>query len=58
MQDGVRITSIDDRSALGKQTPAEYAAKCEVSAQRRLVERMERTGNTRIAASIMIAETS
>ena len=44
--------------ALGKQTPAEYAAKCEVSAARRLVQRMETTGNTRKAASIMIAETS
>jgi len=41
--------------ALGKQTPAEYAAKCEVSAARRLVQRMETTGNTRKAASIMIA---
>ena len=27
--------------ALGKQTPAGYAAKCEVSAARKLVERME-----------------
>ena len=44
--------------ALGKQTPAEYAAKCEISAARRLVQRMETTGNTRKAASIMIAETS
>ena len=31
---------------LGKQTPADYAAKCEVSAARRLVQRMETTGNT------------
>ena len=31
------------QSALGKQTPAEYAAKCEVSAGRRLVQRMETT---------------
>jgi hypothetical protein len=52
----VRITTIDDHSALGKQTPAEYAAKCEVSAAQRLVQRMEMTGNTRKAASIMIAE--
>ncbi|NQV75152.1 MAG: transposase, partial [Bacteroidetes bacterium] len=44
--------------ALGKQTPAEYAAKCEVSAARRLVQRMEMTGKTLKAASIMIAETS
>jgi transposase InsO family protein len=46
------------RRALGKQTPAEYAVKCEVSAARRLVQRMETPGNTRKAASIMIAETS
>ena len=32
--------------ALSKQTPAEYAAKCEVSAARRLVQRTETTGNT------------
>jgi putative transposase len=44
--------------ALGKQTPAEYAAKSEVSAARRLMQRMEITGNTRKAASIMTAEIS
>ena len=41
------------RRALGKQTPVEYAAKCEVPAARRLVQRMETTGNTRKSASIM-----
>ena len=46
------------RRALGKQTPAEYVAKCEVSAARRLVQRMETTGNNRKEASIMITKTS
>ena len=44
--------------ALGKKTPTEYTGKCEVSAERRRVERMKMTGNTRNATSIMIAETS
>ena len=44
--------------SLGKQTAAEYAAQCEVSVAQRMVQRMETTGNTRNAASIMIAETS
>ena len=39
--------------ALGKQTLAEYAVKCEASAARRVVEGMEMTGNTRNAASII-----
>ena len=38
--------------------PAEYAAKCEVSAAPGVVQPMETTGNTRKAASIMIVETS
>ena len=42
---------------LGKQTPAEYGAKCEVSAAQRLVQWMETTRNTRKVESIMIAET-
>ena len=46
------------QSALGKQTPAEYAAKCEVSAGRRLVQRMETTAKKRKTASIMMVETS
>ena len=46
------------RRVLAKQTPAEHAAKCEVSAARRLVQRMQTAGNTRKAASIMIAQTS
>ena len=44
--------------ALGKQTPAEYAAKCEVSAARRVMQRMETVEKTRKTTSIIISETA